>query len=138
MNLFFTYLIFLYKYLNYLPYFIINALDLNIQKTFTCITACKRLVLCSTKDQEDYSGVIQQMRNEMWGSWIPSRAHFTVRSVEVKRAYFFKLFFKNLYGYCRMCNFLESSLFKIVCYRMELSNSSKQKKLRCMHSQISF
>ena len=37
MNLFFAYLIFLYKYLNYLPYFIINALDLNIQKTFIYI-----------------------------------------------------------------------------------------------------
>ena len=72
MNLFSANLIFLYKYLKYLPYFIINALDLNIQKTFTYITACKRLVLWSTKDQEGYSGVIQQMRNEMWGSWIPS------------------------------------------------------------------
>ena len=130
---FFAYLIFLYKYWKYLPYFIINALDLNIQKTFTYITASKRLVLWSTKDQEGYSGVIQQMRNEMWGSWIPSRAHFTVRSVEVKRVCSFKLFFKTLYVYCRMCNFLESSLFKIVCYSMELSNSSKQKKQRCMY-----
>ena len=71
MNLFFDYLISLYKYLKYLPCFTIHALDLNIQKTLTYITACKRLVLWSTKDQKGYSGVnnlIQQMRNEMWGS----------------------------------------------------------------------
>ena len=56
MNLFFAYLIILYKDLNYLPYFIINALDLNIQKTFTYITSCKRLALWSTRDQEGILG----------------------------------------------------------------------------------
>lgn len=129
MNLVFAYLIFLCKYLKHLPYSIRNALDLKLQKTSTYITACQRLTLWSTEDQQGYSGVIQQMRKEMWGSWIPSRAHFTVEAWNWKGFTFSNFFFKNLYGYCRMCNSLESSLFKIVCYNKELSNSSKQKKL---------